>query len=96
MRGLSPSLAINASGRQKVCNVLGPGKSPCPRGGLDDLNKKCSGGVHVVEDACITVAPDGPGSEEGEGGETFPQGRRNPPGGVSPPLNEAIVADRRW
>ena len=52
--------------------------------------------MHVVEDACITVAPDGPHSEKDEGGETFPQGRKNPPGRVSPPLKEAIGDARRW
>ena len=30
-------------------------------------------------------------SEEGEGGETFPQGRRNPPGRIRPPCKEAVI-----
>ena len=60
---LGPKLTTYKSRRPKVCDVLGSDRCPCPSVVLDDLKKVRSRGLHVVEDACIAMAPDAPRSE---------------------------------
>ena len=68
---LGPNLAIYTSGRHKVCNVPGPGRSPCPSIVLDDLKKMRGRGMRMVEDASIAVTLDGPGRERAREASPF-------------------------